>query len=211
MEKVTGFGLVRRDAMRKAPTVNSKIVYALLATYADAKTREAWPKAETLAEELGISKRSVVYALAQLREAEVITLVRYMHDERGYRTGAVYRINDSQAHQDAVRKPKRHARRIGDAPNAPQRKSPSATGCVAEQTTLEHTTKNKKPKVIKATKVGDAKKKKGSSRLVPGTTVELNDLIRQFPEAGSEELLRHVLPSDHTLALKNLQKMGKNS
>lgn len=123
--------------------MTAKALYALLCTYANSEGL-AWPKAETLAEDLGVSKRTVVNALKELREQEFIELVNYRHDASGYRIAAVYRVNSPKSSPlpKGSQLPKGSALRKGPQKKPPKRSLTtrlSEASCAAEQTMNTHT------------------------------------------------------------------------
>lgn len=66
------FGLVFRERLTALPTDRSRVMFALLATYADRESGDCFPKQSTLADLLGWSEGSVRRALSDLREAGVL-------------------------------------------------------------------------------------------------------------------------------------------
>lgn len=61
-----GFGITSKRVMRSDLSVTAKAVYALLSTYASARSRRCWPSRERLAEDLGLSERTISRAIDEL-------------------------------------------------------------------------------------------------------------------------------------------------
>lgn len=73
IESEGGWGITSKQVMCN-PNLSpqAKALYALLATYADYKTRECFPGRRRLAEDLGVSERTIGTLLAALADAGVV-------------------------------------------------------------------------------------------------------------------------------------------
>ena len=75
------FGIVHRDVLtRSGGSFGALAVYAALASYADENTGVCWPSQATLAEDTGLTVRSVQRAIVVLINNGLITRERRFHD-----------------------------------------------------------------------------------------------------------------------------------
>ena len=196
-----------------------------MASKANYTSRETYVGQKAIMARLGMSERTVRRGLQALVELGAITIIRrWDANERvttnHYSLPLTQPANDDRSpnRPDVTERPTGHTNRS----DQPVTRAGLSRATTSRANDLEPSSKEQQQpatvgRTIKARPLGKegvqemGKKKalkKSPSRLVPGTSVELKELIRQFPKAGTEELLRHVVPSDHALAEKNLQKMG---
>lgn len=85
-----GWGIVSKQVLRN-PSISpqAKGLYALLASYADYRTRRCHVGRERLAEDLGVSVRSVSIWIKELREADALD-----RQVRGFNQSQQTRLHD---------------------------------------------------------------------------------------------------------------------
>jgi biotin operon repressor len=82
--RASGAGIMARD------------VLVVIASYAEKKTGQAWPAVETIAETLGVSRRAIQRAIAELGDVGILRITRR---NRRKRETNVYRLVWKSPHQ----------------------------------------------------------------------------------------------------------------
>lgn len=150
MTSVANFGIIYTPALKKAPNPSAKLVYSALATFADAKSREAFPKHDTIADMLGISERTVRRAISDLKDAELIEIVGTKRSRNGYKSANVYRLLDShrppvssknEDADDSYRSPM-SSENDDDAISPATHDQPHRSPMAGQEQTIEHTNTN---------------------------------------------------------------------
>lgn len=204
MTTISKFGKIYTHALKLAPTATTKLVYATLTTFADANTREAFPKHETIAEIVGVSVRTIERSIADLKKVGLIEVVGYKTYPNGYKSANVYKLLDSY--------PSPVSGEIADetiSPAIPDVSHPTPVS--GQEQTIEHTNttttnkqlprvKKSKPK-IRARKLTKSRMKKlvpsssvAFSSSVPSSSSAFNDSgsSRRKFKANSIDILEHI-------------------
>lgn len=195
MTTLPRFGKIYTHALKLAPTASSKLVYATLTTFADANSREAYPKHETIAEIIGVSVRTVERSIADLKKVGLIEVVGHKTYPNGYKAANVYKLIDSY--------PSPVSGEIGSdaiSPAIPDVSHPTPVS--GQEQTIEHTNitttnkqvtnkpisrvKKSKPK-IKARKLNTSRMKKMAS-----SVSEYQQPSRNRFKANSIDILEHI-------------------
>lgn len=89
----TGFGVISKAVMTGPVSANGKVLYALLASYAQYGNRECWVRRRVLADDLGWSVDTLDRTMRELVAGRVVER-QYRYAEDGGQRSSIFRLLD---------------------------------------------------------------------------------------------------------------------